>query len=422
VSQPLTISIVIPTHNRVELLGRSLNALCHQSWPTDDFEVIVVADSCEDGTASFIQKFMQKAPFELKLIEHNARNPSATRNRGISEAKGRYLLLLDDDVIPSSGLLKAHVDACGPDTVVLGYSKPVFQHKCDWWQQDARLWWEDVFRNMGQTGHRFTFRDFFSGNVCMPLDLFHLVGGFNVSISGRLEDYELGIRLLEVGAKFKFVRDALGHHLEHTNLDIWLRRLRMEARANIQIGYEHPALRYNLFSDFQAENIPFKGITKIIQRLPFHHKKFYTLLYKAMLNLTHLSEKLRWRGPYWYTTRVLREMAYWGGVAEYFPSEVSFLRYLQESPIFIEHGERRITVDLASTSSPAALELIFQEASDREITITFEGLELVSIVPEYGAERLEARHLFRELRERAKQEFFPSPTYQHYLLSLEEYL
>jgi glycosyltransferase involved in cell wall biosynthesis len=421
VTQSLTLSVVIPTHNRVEFLGRSLTALRHQSWPTDDFEVIVVADACEDETASFVQEYRSEAPFELKLIEHNARNPSATRNRGVSEARGKYILFLDDDVTPSPELLKAHLDAGGPNTVVLGYSKPVFHHKCDWWQQSARRWWEDAFRQMGQPGHRFTYRDFFSGNVSMPLELFHSVGGFDLSISGRLEDYELGIRLLEAGVKFKFEPEALGFHHEHTNLDIWLRRLRMEASANIQIGYQHPALRHNLFSDFQAEDIPFEGITARVQNLSFHHKKSYVLLYKGLLHLTHLSEKLRWRGPYWYTTRVLREMAYWGGVAECFDSEAAFLGYLQESPIPTDFEERRLMVDLASTSSVEALEKIFREADEREITVAFDGLELMSFYPEFGTENIEARHLFRELRERAQREFFPSPAFQNFLISLEEY-
>ena len=62
-----TISIIIPTHNRGNSLRRTLNAMCFQTYPVDNFEVLVVADGCTDGTIEMLQSY--QAPFTLNIIE-----------------------------------------------------------------------------------------------------------------------------------------------------------------------------------------------------------------------------------------------------------------------------------------------------------------------------------------------------------------
>jgi len=63
---------------------------------------------------------------------------------------------------------------------------------------------------MARPGHRFSYHDFFSGNVSLPAAIFRRVGGFDEVIKVRLEDYELGIRLLKAGARFIFRRKPPG--------------------------------------------------------------------------------------------------------------------------------------------------------------------------------------------------------------------
>jgi glycosyltransferase involved in cell wall biosynthesis len=418
---PLTLSVVIPTHNRVELLLRNLTALAHQTCPVEAFEVIVVADACEDDTASAVLNYVQHAPYALCLLEHSARSASATRNLGAAHAKGQFLLFLDDDITPEPALIQAHIEAGGPDIVVLGYSKPSFLKDCDWWQQRARLWWEDAFSKMERPGHRFTFRDFFSGNVSLSAELFHSLGGFDLTISGRLEDYELGLRLLEAGARFSFVRAASGFHHEQTTLDIWLRRLYMEAKTHAYIGERYPALRNVLFSEHFGDSYLPESVVRKLRALSFRYPKLHFWTLAALLRLTHLSESLRWRGPYWYMSRALRELAYWGGVAETFKSEDAYQSYLQEGPSPVSFLSSTPTVDLALTPMTAGLDDALREASRSGILITFDGVEVMTISPEIGAEALQTRHLRQGLQDLAINRFFASPTLQRFLFSLEEF-
>jgi glycosyltransferase involved in cell wall biosynthesis len=413
----VTLSIVIPTHNRAKLLIKNLDALARQSAPQGTFEVIVVADDCADDTASAVRNYIPQAPYKLRLIEHAARNASATRNLGAAQAEGRIVLFLDDDITPEPALVQAHLEVGGPGIVVLGYSKPIYPEKCDWWQQRARLWWEDAFRQMERPGHRFTYRDFFSGNVSMPLDLFRSLGGFDLAIPGRLEDYEFGLRLLAAKVRFKFARAASGLHHEQTNLDTWLRRIRMEAKANIHIGYRYPALRNILFSEHFAGSYPYQRAVERLRALSFRHPRLSRLLQAALLRLAHLSEKMRWRGPYWYATRALRELAYWAGVAEVFGKQEDYLSYLQEGPSPVQFPDGAAVIDLALTHMNAEIGELLRGASETGVLVTFDEQEVMTVPPAFGAEALEVRHLLQDLQELAFNRFLPSPDLQRFLFA-----
>jgi hypothetical protein len=273
---------------------------------------------------------------------------------------------------------------------------------------------------MERPGHRFTFCDFFSGNVSLSANLFRSVGGFDMTIPGRLEDYELGLRLLEAGARFKFVRAASGLHHEHTNLDIWLRRLRLDAKAHVHIGDRYPLLRNVLFSEHFTDNYPYKRAVQSLRALSFRYPKLCSWTQAVLLRLAYLSEKMRWRGPYWYTTKALRELAYWGGVAETFKTEDAYLSYLQDGPSPVQLLAGAPTVDLALIARTAELDVVLHKASKSGILLTYDGMEVMTISPEIGAELLGTRHLLQGLRELAVNQFFASPGLQRLLFSAEE--
>lgn len=87
------VSVVIPTHNRAHLLGRAVNSVLRQTFA--DFELIIVDDASADDTASVIGGFQDK---RIKYMRHGSNlGAPAARNTGISNARGDYIGLLDDD-------------------------------------------------------------------------------------------------------------------------------------------------------------------------------------------------------------------------------------------------------------------------------------------------------------------------------------
>lgn len=94
-------SVVIPTYNRSHIIAKVLDALLAELFL--NFEVLIVDDGSTDGTAQFIQSYTNDVRF-IYFFQQN-KGVSAARNTGANMAKGKYLLFLDSDDIPSPTIL-----------------------------------------------------------------------------------------------------------------------------------------------------------------------------------------------------------------------------------------------------------------------------------------------------------------------------
>ena len=114
------LSIVIPVYNGGDLLIRTLDALCGQTF--GDFELIVIDDGSTDDTAVRLARYAEKEPRLKSFIVQNG-GPSRARNYGISKAEGDYLYLCDADDLPEPTLLERLVRELdgGADLAACGY-------------------------------------------------------------------------------------------------------------------------------------------------------------------------------------------------------------------------------------------------------------------------------------------------------------
>ncbi len=88
-----TVSVVIPTYDRADVLGRTIDSVLAQTH--DDFELLVVDDASTDDTAAVVAR--REDP-RLRRIAHGTnRGAPAARNTGIEHATGEYVAFLDSD-------------------------------------------------------------------------------------------------------------------------------------------------------------------------------------------------------------------------------------------------------------------------------------------------------------------------------------
>ncbi len=86
------ISVVIPLYNKERSIARTINAVLSQKY--QDFEIVIVNDGSTDNGAMEVKKFNDA---RIRLINQANAGVSAARNKGIEEAKGEYIALLDAD-------------------------------------------------------------------------------------------------------------------------------------------------------------------------------------------------------------------------------------------------------------------------------------------------------------------------------------
>lgn len=88
-----TVSVVIPTYNRANLVSRAIQSVLNQTY--QDFEIIVVDDASKDDTKIVVNNFNDD---RIIYVQHEInKGGGASRNTGIKKAQGDYIGFLDDD-------------------------------------------------------------------------------------------------------------------------------------------------------------------------------------------------------------------------------------------------------------------------------------------------------------------------------------
>ena len=87
------VTVVVPTRNRAAMLRQALRSVAAQRGV--DLEAVVVDDGSTDATPAVVTAIGDR---RLRLVRHQRpQGVSTARNRGVAEARGRWVAFLDDD-------------------------------------------------------------------------------------------------------------------------------------------------------------------------------------------------------------------------------------------------------------------------------------------------------------------------------------
>lgn len=91
------ISIIVPVYNVERFIEETLACVAAQTYPR--WELLLVEDGSSDGTVSIIEEYIRKNDEKRIRLIRQPENMGAARarNRGLKEAKGRYIAYLDAD-------------------------------------------------------------------------------------------------------------------------------------------------------------------------------------------------------------------------------------------------------------------------------------------------------------------------------------
>jgi GT2 family glycosyltransferase len=209
-SDGLLISVVIPTHERAELLERCLQSLTTQTLPRSQFEVVVVDDGSSDGTASVCERLGEDLPLRCFRIERSG--TAAAKNLGLFASRAPLVLFFDDDDLADPALLAAHLEAhrAHPEesVAVLGYTT---------WAPDLEITpLMEYVTEVGQylfsypsigDGQMLDFTYFWVGRSSCKRSFLTQHGTFDQELQ-TMEDVELGYRLSRHGLRVFHARSA----------------------------------------------------------------------------------------------------------------------------------------------------------------------------------------------------------------------
>lgn len=237
---PLDLSVVIATFNRQDLLRRLLTQLDDQTIAPSRYEVIVVDDGSKDDTRAALADLETRVALRIERQENAG--AAVARQKGVDLARGRIIVVIDDDMQVKPVFLENHLRRHTSDqTVVLGRLRP--DQKLAEMPLFERFYARVLAKNADDfaagkqevRGH-----NVYTGNVSFSRRLFLEAGGFDPQFRA-LEDEELGIRLEKAGARFVFANDAESiHGSDWTSMKKWMDRAYRDGVYQAKVARKHP--------------------------------------------------------------------------------------------------------------------------------------------------------------------------------------
>ncbi len=121
----MNVSVAIPTYNRGERLGPTLDALlASDTSGLDAVEIIVVDDGSPEPVAPVVESRVACPPISLRCVRQPNAGPAAARNTGFRASCGEIVLFVDDDILCPANLVRLHVESHRriPGSVIFGRS------------------------------------------------------------------------------------------------------------------------------------------------------------------------------------------------------------------------------------------------------------------------------------------------------------
>ena len=209
-------SVIVPAYNAEKTLASCLEALGNQSYPKENFEVVVIDDGSTDSTAHIAKKFPV-------LYEHQEnRGPAAARNKGTVAARGDVVLFTDSDCVPEQNWLEEMMRPF-TDPAVAAVKGAYRTRQKEIAARFAQAEFEDRY-DLLEKKTSVDMIDTYS--AAFRREVFVQAGGFDESFPvANNEDTELSYRLASSGRKLVFNPKAVVYH---SHPDSVLRYLRIK--------------------------------------------------------------------------------------------------------------------------------------------------------------------------------------------------
>lgn len=122
------ISIVTPAYNAESFILDTIKMVLCQTYT--DWEWIIVEDGSTDGTRRLLKSMQENGELDSRIrlffLDDNENGAAGARNRGIDEAKGRYIAFLDADDVWMPEKLRKQIDFMMANDVAFSFTSYEF--------------------------------------------------------------------------------------------------------------------------------------------------------------------------------------------------------------------------------------------------------------------------------------------------------
>ncbi len=210
-------SVVIPTRNRGRAFLSTLESVRNQSYPPDDYEIIIV-DSSTDDTPRLVQDYLAQHSDlpKTSILREERVGSHYAKNSGVRASRGEIVAVIEDDAIADKNWL---VELFKPfdDPRVAGSGGKVLPR----WEAEPPDWMAPYYGfltvfDLGDEVQELTHAGLVGCNLAVRRDILFQAGGYNPDIMGSvlLGDGEIGLQR-------KMLRIRLGKLIYAPSAVVW---------------------------------------------------------------------------------------------------------------------------------------------------------------------------------------------------------
>ena len=283
----MKLTLIIATYNRSASLIRPLESVARQSAAPELWECVVVNNNSKDDTESAFATFAEAhKQLNLRMVREEEQGLSAARNRGIREAQGSYVAIIDDDETISKHFIEAYIElfdggdafaACGPIEACYESKRPLWMS----------TFTEKMIANPLDLGKKLCNVPLDvmpgGGNMAFRREVFDMYGFFDTQL-GRNgenltggEECDIYSRIRQIGERIFYVpQSKVYHHIPDTKLTRdYFDRLSYAVGHSKRLRAEKSGSLYHLYDDERS-------------------KVFYTYILAALYSLVLCPHKAVW--------------------------------------------------------------------------------------------------------------------------------
>ena len=220
------VTIGICARNCQNTIGQALYSVGRQDYPHEKMEIVIVDDGSEDGTLRVVQEYTKKTDIETTIFSDIWTGLGKSRNRILSNARGKYVIWVDSDEILTKDFVKNQVQLmerypkagiASGRLSILSKENPILLLELipsvvDYSSQN----WEKLTKMPG------------TGGSIYRIKAAKEVGGFDEDLKGAAEDIEIAGRMRKLG--WSIIRGNSVFYERHgqmsTIFDLWSRFVR----------------------------------------------------------------------------------------------------------------------------------------------------------------------------------------------------
>jgi glycosyltransferase involved in cell wall biosynthesis len=216
-----TVSIIIPTYNRADTLGLTIESCVNQTYPKDRYEIIISDNNSTDNTKAIVEEWSAKSDVPVKYLLETRQGAHFARNSSALYSSNEILYFTDDDMIADKDMLVNIVKVFDMDYNIAVAGGKVMPK----WEFEPPEWLEKYFKNgalsLIEKSEKLIIASYDIGIYSCHQAILRKVlidcGGFNPDIvKDKLignGETGLNLKILDAGYNLAYVDDAVSYHM-----------------------------------------------------------------------------------------------------------------------------------------------------------------------------------------------------------------